>query len=206
MHPTNSWKLVLTWSTPSNREVIHIIFSRDKLCRRIFIHIRYSSCPEICSVKINGLYDKRGRPHQDQNLSRMAVLNQADGANRRSKKQNSCKLGHFEPSHAPNPWMLSPSMHKSLEFPAFGACTTPLEIEACGTFARTKVPGTSRPNSLQITVSLHAQDHCKLHHFEPLSLACKKSLQSTQHFEPVHALDPGKYNTSSPCIPKIYSA
>ena len=45
---------------PSHRKVIHVLFSQDKLCKRI--HIRYSSCPGICSVRING-FMARGAAH-----------------------------------------------------------------------------------------------------------------------------------------------
>ena len=64
---------------PSNRRVVRIIFSQGMLCKRMFMHVQFSSCPELCSVKIDGLYDKRGRPHLDQNLSSLAVLSQAGG-------------------------------------------------------------------------------------------------------------------------------
>ena len=39
---------------PSSRKVIHIIFSRNEICKRIFIHIWYSSSPGICSVNQAG--------------------------------------------------------------------------------------------------------------------------------------------------------
>ena len=48
-YPTNT-------PVPSSRKVIHIIFSRNKICKRIFIHIRYYSSPGICSVKISRSY------------------------------------------------------------------------------------------------------------------------------------------------------
>ena len=57
---------------PSSRKIIHVIFSWNKLCKRIFIHIRYSSSPRVSSVKISG--HKRARPRLDHNLPRIAVF------------------------------------------------------------------------------------------------------------------------------------
>ena len=83
---------------PSSRKVIHIIFSRNKICKRIFIHIRYSSSPGICSVTISRLYWQEGSPTSGSKFAQNGYSWNQTGKSRQVLqwcRQNFRNLGHL---------------------------------------------------------------------------------------------------------------